>query len=83
MLKNICVCDRCGKEFEAELAKRVVFEPALSSKRASRPKIIEMIAEALKNPPQDFCPECVEKIKKFMNSKEDRPDKEAAADEPG
>ncbi|MCI8765591.1 MAG: hypothetical protein HFG58_13695 [Lachnospiraceae bacterium] len=83
MLKTVCICDRCGKEFETKLAKRIVFESALPSGEASGSKLIEMIAKVFKNPPQDFCPECVTEIRKFMDSKRNGADKEELADEPG
>lgn len=83
MPKTICICDRCGKEVEVRLAKRIVFKPALSPEETSESKLVEMITKVFKNPLQDFCPECVTEIKEFMDSKKSKLDKEASANESG
>ena len=38
MMKTICICDRCKKEFPAKKAKRIIFESSLPEKRKCRIK---------------------------------------------
>lgn len=33
MLKMVCICDRCKKQFEAKLAQRISFEYTLSPEK--------------------------------------------------
>ena len=47
MLKTVCICDRCRKQFEAKLAKRIVFEPALTPEETPGSKLVEMMAKVL------------------------------------
>lgn len=70
MLKTVCICDRCRKQFEAKLAKRIVFEPTLTPEETLGSKLVEMMAQVFVNTPRDYCPECVSEIMNFMKSKE-------------
>lgn len=69
MIKTICKCDRCKKEFPAKNAKRIVFEDTLE-KQETVSRIIEVFVKMFPNPPRDYCPECVSEIKEFMKRKE-------------
>lgn len=43
MMKTICICDRCKKEFPAKKAKRIIFESSLPEKENAGSKIVDMI----------------------------------------
>lgn len=66
MLKTVCICDRCKKQFEAKLAQRISFEYTLTPEETMKSKIIEVVAQAFPKLPRDYCPECVAEIKDFM-----------------
>ena len=71
MLKTICICDRCKKEFPAKKAKRIVFESSSPEKEDAGSKIVNMIMTLFPLPvSRDYCPECVSEIKEFMKKKE-------------
>ena len=70
MLKMVCICDRCKKQFEAKLATRIVFEPTLTPEETISSKIVEMMKQVFVNYPSDYCPECIYEIRNFMKSKE-------------
>ncbi len=81
MLKTVCICDRCKKQFEAKLAQRISFEYTLKPEKTIQSKIVEAVAQAFPKVPRDYCPECVAEIKNFMKSKNES-DKGAAENEP-
>ena len=81
MLKMICICDRCKKQFEAKLAQRISFEYTLSPEKTIQSKIVEVLAQAFPKMPRDFCPECMAEIKDFIKTKNEA-EKEAAENEP-
>ena len=81
MLKMVCVCDRCKKQFEAKLAQRISFESTLTPEETLQSKFVEIVARAFPKAPRDYCPECVTEIKDFMKSKSES-EKEAAENEP-
>lgn len=81
MLKMVCICDRCKKQFEAKLAQRISFEYTLTPEKTIQSKIVEAVAQAFPKTPHDYCPECVAEIKDFMKSKKES-EKEAAENEP-
>ena len=71
MLKTICICDRCKKEFPAKKAKRIVFESSLPEKEDTGSRIVNMIMTLFPFPvSRDYCPECIFEIKEFMKKKE-------------
>ena len=74
MLKMFCICDRCKKQFEAKLAKRIIFEPALTPEETWGSKLVGMAASFFTDRPRDYCPECVSEIRNFMKSKEGESD---------
>lgn len=75
MLKTICICDRCKKEFPAKKAKRIVFESSSPEKEDAGSKIVNMIMTLFPLPvSRDYCPECVSEIRNFMKSKEGESD---------
>ena len=81
MLKMICICDRCKKQFEAKLAQRISFEYTLTPEKTVQSKIVEVLAQAFPKMPRDFCPECMVEIKDFIKTKNEA-EKEAAENEP-
>ena len=81
MLKMVCICDRCKKQFEAKLAQRISFEYTLTPEKTIQSKIVEYVAQAFPKTPRDYCPECVAETKDFMKSKKES-EKEAAENEP-
>ncbi len=81
MLKMICICDRCKKQFEAKLAQRISFEYTLTPEKTVQSKIVEVLAQAFPKMPRDFCPECMAEIKDFIKTKNEA-EKEAAENEP-
>lgn len=81
MLKMICICDRCKKQFEAKQANRIIFEPTITPEETLQSKLVKMVLQALPTAPRDYCPECVAEIKDFTKSKKES-DKEAAENEP-
>lgn len=81
MLKMICICDRCKKQFEAKQARRIIFEPTITQEETLQSKLVKTVLQALPTVPIDYCPECVAEIKDFMKSKKES-DKEAAENEP-
>lgn len=81
MMKTVCICDRCKKQFEAKLAQRISFEYALTPEKTIQSKIVEAVVQAFPKAPRDYCPECVAEIKGFMKSKSES-EKEAAENEP-
>ena len=81
MLKMICICDRCKKQFEAKQARRIIFEPTITQEETLQSKLVKMVLQTLPTVPLDYCPECVAEIKDFMKSKKES-DKEAAENEP-
>ena len=46
MLKMVCICDRCKKQFEAKLAQRISFEYTLTPEKTIQSKIVEAVAQA-------------------------------------
>lgn len=80
MLKMVCICDRCKKQFEAKLAQRISFEYTLTPKKTIKSKIAEAVAQAFPKMPRDYCPECVAEIKDFLKIKNEL-DKEVAENE--
>ena len=71
MLKTICICDRCKKEFPAKKAKRIVFESSSPEKEDAGSKIVNMIMTLFPLPvSRDYCPECVSEIKEKKKKKE-------------
>lgn len=80
MLKMVCICDRCKKQFEAKLAQRISFEYTLTPEKTIQSKIVEVVAQAFPKMPRDYCPECVAEIKDFLKIKNEL-DKEAAENE--
>lgn len=66
MLKMICICDRCKKQFEAKQARRIIFEPTITQEETLQSKLVKMVLQALPTAPLDYCPECVAEIKDFM-----------------
>lgn len=80
MLKMVCICDRCKKQFEAKLAQRISFEYTLTPEKTIQSKIVEAVAQAFPKMPRDYCPECVAEIKDFLKIKNEL-DKEAAENE--
>lgn len=81
MLKMVCICDRCKKQFEAKLAQRISFEYTLTPEKTVQSKIVEVLAQAFPKMPRDFCPECMAEIKDFIKTKNEA-EKEAAENEP-
>ena len=81
MLKMVCICDRCKKQFEAKLAQKISFEYTLTPEKTVQSKIVEAQAQAFPKMPRDYCPECVAEIKDFIKTKNE-PEKEAAENEP-
>ncbi len=81
MLKMICICDRCKKQFEAKLAQRISFEYTLTPEKTVQSKIVEVLAQAFPKMPRDYCPECMAEIKDFIKTKNEA-EKEAAENEP-
>lgn len=81
MLKMVCICDRCKKQFEAKLAQKISFEYTLTPEKTVQSKIVEALAQAFPKMPRDYCPECVAEIKDFIKTKNE-PEKEAAENEP-
>ncbi len=81
MLKMVCICDRCKKQFEAKLAQRISFEYTLTPEETMKSKIVEALAQAFPKTPRDYCPECVAEIKDFIKTKNE-PEKEATENEP-
>lgn len=81
MLKMVCICDRCKKQFEAKLAQRISFEYTLTPEKTIQSKIVEAVAQAFPKTPRDYCPECVAEIKDFIKLKKES-EKEAAENEP-
>lgn len=80
MLKMVCICDRCKKQFEAKLAQRISFEYTLTPEKTIQSKIVEAVAQAFPKMPRDYCPECVAEIKDFLKIKNEL-NKEAAENE--
>lgn len=71
MLKTICYCDRCKKEFPIAKAKIIKFEDPFGGEKKGWTNIIQSMAEVLSGGKKKiFCPECVEKIKEFAYKKE-------------
>ena len=73
MMKTICICDRCKKEFPAKKAKRIIFESSLPEKENAGSKIVDMIMTLFPLPvSRDYCPEgvndekCIDKHKGEM-----------------
>ena len=62
MLKMICICDRCKKQFEAKLAQRISFEYTLTPEKTVQSKIVEVLAQAFPKMPRDYCPECMRSL---------------------
>lgn len=81
MLKTVCICDRCKKQFEAKLAQRISFEYTLTPEKTVQSKIVEVLAQAFPKMPRDYCPECMAEIKDFIKTKNES-EKEAAENEP-
>ena len=81
MLKMVCICDRCKKQFEAKLAQKISFEYTLTPEKTVQSKIVEALAQAFPKMPRDYCPECEAEIKDFIKTKNE-PEKEAAENEP-
>lgn len=81
MLKMICICDRCKKQFEAKQAHRIIFEPTITPEETLQSKLVKRVLQALPTAPRDYCPECVAEIKDFMKSKKES-EKETAENEP-
>lgn len=69
MLKMSCICDRCGKEFDSKLAQRISFESTLTPEKTWGSSLVEIACRFFPQRPRDYCPECVEEIKKFMENK--------------
>jgi hypothetical protein len=53
MMKTICICDRCKKEFPAKKAKRIIFESSLPEKENAGSKIVDMIMTLFPLPVSD------------------------------
>lgn len=70
IIKTICVCDRCKKEFPAKDAQRIFFDNTLEKQKSVASRIVEAVLTAFPSPPRDYCPECISEIKKFMKKKE-------------
>lgn len=75
MLKMMCICDRCGKEFEAKQAQRIVFESVISPEETLKSKLVDMIVKVFPSALRDYCPECVSEIKEFSNNPKSISDK--------
>lgn len=73
MLKMVCICDRCKKQFPAKEAKRIKFINTLSGeveKKEIIPGFLKNFCEFLeKYHEKDYCPECVSEIKIFISQK--------------
>lgn len=81
MLKMVCICDRCKKQFEAKLAQRISFEYTLTPEKTAQSRIVEVLAQAFPKMPRDYCPECIAEIKDFIKTKNES-EKGAAENEP-
>ena len=75
MIKTICTCDRCGIQFPAEQSKTIIFqrsEKARKSAEAEGKIVLELRRMFKPFTTKDYCPECVEEIKKFIETKGER-----------
>jgi len=73
VIKTICRCDRCGKEFQEDKSVTIVFRKAKVARGGQEPeaesKLVSAFASlfsSIRPGIKDFCPECIEEIKNFM-----------------
>ena len=74
MLKTICVCNRCGRNFDEKDSKTIKIVPARSEreKKSGKPEdgLFFSFFQALNRANvKDYCPECINKINDFILNK--------------
>lgn len=77
MLKTICVCNRCGKTFDEQQSKTILFVPARKEREKLKNGSQEngglffgLFRSIYREQAKDYCPECVDKIHKFIQGDE-------------
>lgn len=78
MLKTICVCNRCGKAFDEQKSKTILFVPAKKEReklkngnQESAGLFFGLFRSIYREQVKDYCPECVDKILKFIQEGEE------------
>ena len=69
MLKTVCVCDCCKREFPAEEAKRIKIVKSIGEDTETQGLIYDIVNRFRKIREKDYCPECVSEFEFFLKDK--------------